>query len=154
MPTLDEVCVKWNLWDRSAVHYWVRKYTAEGRHLAVPLLPSPPAQVSTPAAAPDSGNNYKNAYKKAGTLAAKKGYSLCNAANAVNKQFGTRLGKDAVAKSKKTGGMESPSKSGRPPNYPRDAEKEVVIWIKGLRAHKLPAFSWVAPPTYQPQNQP
>ena len=61
MPTLDEVCVKWNLWDRSAVHYWVRKYTAEGRHLAVPLLPSPPAQVSTPAAAPDSGNKYKNA---------------------------------------------------------------------------------------------
>ena len=88
MPTLDEVCVKWNLWDRSAVHYWVRKYTAEGRHLAVPLLPSPPAQVSTPAAAPDSGNKYKNAYKFAGTLAAKKGYSLRDAANAANKRLG------------------------------------------------------------------
>ena len=101
MPTLDEVCVKWNLWDRSAVHYWVRKYTAEGRHLAVPLLPSPPAQVSTSAAAPDSGNNYKNAYKKAGTLAAKKGYSLRNAANAVNKKYGTSLSKESVARSKK-----------------------------------------------------
>ena len=102
MPTLDEVCVKWNLWDRSAVHYWVRKYTAEGRHLAVPLLPSPPAQVSTPATAPDSGDNLKDAYKQAGILAAKKGYSLRKAANKVNKKYGTCLSKNIVAKSKKT----------------------------------------------------
>ena len=98
MPTLDEVCGKWNLRDRGTVYYWVKKYKDEGRHLAVPLLPSPPAPVSTPAVTPDSGNNYKNAYKKAGILSANKGYSLRNAANAVNKQFGTRLGKDAVAK--------------------------------------------------------
>ena len=51
IPTLDEVCGKWNLRDRGTVYYWVKKYKDEGRHLAVAQLPSPPAPVSTPAAA-------------------------------------------------------------------------------------------------------
>ena len=94
MPTLDEVCGNWNLRDRGTVYYWVKKYKDEGRHLAVAQLPSPPAPVSTPATAPDSGDNLKDAYKQAAILAAKKGYSLRKAANKVNKKYGTCLSKN------------------------------------------------------------
>ena len=51
MPTLDEVCGKWNLGDKGTVYYWIKRYKVGDRHFAVVQLPSPPAPVSTPAAA-------------------------------------------------------------------------------------------------------